>query len=112
MASKLLRRLPKSRAFFEADGPLKLVQQRCYCASVIPPLNEPLPNTSSIPKTSNLVAKVGGRDLKTTTLSNGLKVASEDCFGQFGTVGGEYVFFDAMYNTTLNYSWRILASLA
>lgn len=36
-------------------------------------------------------------DTHVTTLDNGLKVASENKFGQFCTVGGEYGSNDAMY---------------
>ena len=53
------------------------------------PLNEPLPNVGVRPASSPRVRPDSGSyETKITTLENGLKVASEESFGQFSTVGG------------------------
>ncbi|KZC07824.1 Mitochondrial-processing peptidase subunit alpha, partial [Dufourea novaeangliae] len=51
-----------------------------------PPLTEPIPN---LPKAVYATTKEEHQITKVTTLSNGLRVASENRFGQFCTVGGE-----------------------
>ena len=60
-------------------------QRRALCS--LPPLNEPI-ETSNIIK-NPLKAPVQNETVKITTLSNGLKVASENSFGQFSTIGGK-----------------------
>ncbi|KAJ6642391.1 Mitochondrial-processing peptidase subunit alpha [Pseudolycoriella hygida] len=50
----------------------------------LPPLSEPLPN---LPPVTYAVAKPEYDQTQVTTLSNGLRVASENRFGQFCTVG-------------------------
>ena len=68
------------------------LQKRLFSNGAIPPLNEPLPNMPAPPPDM-----VGGADWQNrhdhvthvTTLDNGIKVASEDSFGQFSTVGGK-----------------------
>ena len=52
-----------------------------------PPLSQPLPN---LPTPVYSTAKREDQETKITTLSNGLKVATEDYFGQFCTIGGKY----------------------
>ena len=53
------------------------------------PLSEPLPNAGVRPPTSpSARIDAGSYETRITTLENGLKVASEESFGQFSTVGG------------------------
>lgn len=52
-----------------------------------PPLTEPIPN---LPKAIYATAKEEHQGTKVTVLSNGLKVASENRFGQFCTIGGKF----------------------
>jgi len=58
--------------------------------SSLPPLNEPLIiDTTDGHKIKGLKNITENKDeVKITTLSNGLKVASENSFGQFSTIGG------------------------
>lgn len=68
------------------------VQKRPLSNGTIPPLNHPLPNMTAPPP-----EMVSGTEWQNrhdhvthvTTLENGIKVASEDSFGQFSTVGGK-----------------------
>lgn len=63
---------------------------RVCSSSSVPPLNEPLPNLPDPP--SGVVEHVqwtrDHHETHVTTLENGIKVASEESFGQFSTVGG------------------------
>ena len=62
---------------------------RYFANGRVPPLNEALPGVPPAPP--NLAEHVTqGHQYKTqvTTLENGIKIASEDSFGQFSTVGG------------------------
>lgn len=53
------------------------------------PLSEPLPNVGvRLANLGNTSVTPVAYDTKITTLENGLKVASEESFGQFSTVGG------------------------
>lgn len=52
-----------------------------------PPLTKPIPN---LPKAVYATAKDEYQTTKVTVLSNGLRVASENRFGQFCTVGGKF----------------------
>lgn len=52
-----------------------------------PPLTEPVPN---LPKAIYATAKDEHQITKVSVLSNGLKVASENRYGQFCTVGGKF----------------------
>ena len=69
------------------------LQKRLLSNGTIPPLNEPLPNMPAPPPDM-----VGGADWQNrhdhvthvTELENGIRVASEDSFGQFSTVGGKF----------------------
>ena len=51
----------------------------------LPPLNQPLPG---LPEATYASIKDENHFTQVTTLSNGLRVASENRFGQFCTVGG------------------------
>lgn len=51
-----------------------------------PPLNEPL---KDLPPVTFASSQPGNAQTRITTLSNGLRVASEDRFGQFCSIGGE-----------------------
>lgn len=51
-----------------------------------PPLTEPIPN---LPKPIYSTAKEEHQTTQITILPNGLKVASENRFGQFCTIGGK-----------------------
>lgn len=65
------------------------ILNRSYSDSSIPPLNLPLENFDRSPSniTKTRVEADNRQGIKISTLSNGLKVASEDSFGQFCTVG-------------------------
>ena len=69
-------------------------RKRLLSNGAIPPLNEPLANMPAPPP--NMVSGTESwqnrHDHVThiTTLENGIKVASEDSFGQFSTVGGKF----------------------
>lgn len=54
-----------------------------------PPLSQPLPN---LPKAVYSDVNEENQTTQITVLSNGLRVASENRFGQFCTVGGNYPF--------------------
>ena len=64
------------------------------------PLNEPLPNVAVRPRSSPATSlDAVSYETKITTLENGLKVASEESFGQFSTVGGLYHRFVLFFFT-------------
>ena len=74
-----------------------LSKQQCTCRltsfysseSKGVPLSEPLPDVEVRPPSSpDSHVDVCSYETKITTLENGLKVASEESFGQFSTVGG------------------------
>jgi hypothetical protein len=77
--SKLLRRYPRV-----------VVPRRSYVNSDVPPLDQPLLNLP--PPPDGVVEHVkwsrDHHETYVTTLENGIKVASEESFGQFSTVGG------------------------
>ena len=79
-ASKLLRRYQGTS-----------VLCRFCSSSNVPPLDQPL--TKLAPPPSGVVEHVqwtrDHHETHVTTLNNGIKVASEESFGQFSTVGGE-----------------------
>lgn len=54
-------------------------------ANRFPPLTEPVPN---LPQPIYATVKSEDHITQITTLDNGLKVASENRFGQFCTIGG------------------------
>lgn len=56
----------------------------------LPPLSEPL---TDLPPVQYAKPRTEQRETIVTTLSNGLKVASETRFGQFCTIGGEFPTF-------------------
>lgn len=61
-----------------------------------PPLTEPVTN---LPKAVYATTKDEHQTTKVTVLSNGLRVASENRFGQFCTVGGELnKFLEQIFN--------------
>ena len=63
--------------------------KKCYSSeSREVPLSEPLPNVGVRPPSSPGAPVGGAYETRITTLENGLKVASEESFGQFSTVGG------------------------
>jgi hypothetical protein len=51
------------------------------------PLSQPLPN---FPQAKHAIINTHTYDTNVTTLDNGLKVATENKFGEFCTVGGKY----------------------
>lgn len=55
----------------------------------VPPLSEALPG---LPTPIFSSAKIEDQVTQISTLSNGIRVASEQGFGQFCTVGGETLF--------------------
>lgn len=60
----------------------------------LPPLNEPLPG---LPEATYASIKDENHLTQVTTLANGLRVASENRFGQFCTVGGIQIFIKIMH---------------
>lgn len=64
-----------------ADGPTG------SSVTPLPPLSEAMPNLTPVTYTS---AKSEDYFTEITTLSNGLRVASEKKFGQFCTAGGNF----------------------
>lgn len=56
-------------------------------ASKVTPLSDPLPG---LPKPIFASADSGSHETKVTVLENGLRVASENRFGKFCTVGGKH----------------------
>ncbi|XP_020612289.1 mitochondrial-processing peptidase subunit alpha-like [Orbicella faveolata] len=68
----------------------RALQKRLFSNGAIPPLNEPLPNMPAPAPDMVCGADWQNRHdhvTHVTTLDNGIKVASEDSFGQFSTVG-------------------------
>ncbi len=68
-----------------------LGNRRNYCDNAVPPLNVPLSGMNHVKEglnSRNDRLKSGG--VQVTQLSNGVKVASEDSFGPFCTVGGMF----------------------
>lgn len=67
------------------------MSSRVCSSSSVPPLDQPLPNLAEPP--SGVVEHVhwtrDHHETHVTTLDNGIKVASEESFGQFSTVGGK-----------------------
>lgn len=55
--------------------------------TLLPPLSESLPN---LPPIEYATVRPEHNQTQVTILSNGLKVASENRFGQFCTVGGNF----------------------
>ena len=67
-----------------------VIRSRGFANGDVPPLNEPLPNLPAPPPNvvHGHVTKDSCPGTQITTLENGIKVASEESFGQFSTVGG------------------------
>ena len=66
-------------------------KRSCSSGPTVPPLNVALPGVSSDnAKNGNLTSRnsLALEGVKVTTLSNGIKVASEKSFGPFCTLGG------------------------
>jgi len=59
--------------------------RRCYCA--LPSLKVSIPDTRNRSRIDSTNSLLGTHDLQVTTLSNGIRVASENSFGQFCTIG-------------------------
>lgn len=69
----------------------------------LPPLSEPI---SDLPPVQYATVKPEQNTTQVTTLSNGLRVASENRFGQFCTIGGETnLYFPSYYIYLLNISF-------
>lgn len=67
----------------------------------MPPMNEPV---EGLPKPIYASLKEEHQVTQVTTLSNGLKVASENRFGEFCTVGGKGIFvFRYLNNVYIGY---------
>jgi len=91
MASRiLLGNLRKSQSSFQRSSNHYLKNTLCT-KSIFPPLNVPLeissPEKPVIKPVYKKQSSANEETFKITTLSNGLKVASEDSFGQFCTIG-------------------------
>ena len=64
---------------------------KCFCSAVnSPPLNVPLEDRHDVVIKRKVVDGSSTSEVKISTLSNGIKVASEDSFGQFCTIGGRW----------------------
>ena len=89
MASKILTcKHMVTKNFRNLCKSCNLSKHQAY--SSLPPLNEPLiidTNDGNKVKQSRNITK-SNDEVKITKLSNGLKVASENSFGQFSTIGG------------------------
>ena len=68
------------------------LEQRCLFSTDVGgiPLNEPLPGVA-VRQPYDIVQN-SSYETSVTTLENGLKVATENSFGQFSTVGGKKSF--------------------
>ena len=89
----------------------RALQQRLFSNGAIPPLNEPLPNMPAPPPDMVCGADWQNRHdhvTHVTTLDNGIKVASEDSFGQFSTVGGK--LWISLARTDTDCLWRYRTS--
>lgn len=89
----------------------RALQQRLLSNGAIPPLNEPLPNMPAPPLDMVCGAVWQNRHdhvTHVTTLDNGIKVASEDSFGQFSTVGGK--LWISLARTDTDCLWRYRTS--
>jgi len=64
-----------------------------------PPLTEPIPN---LPKAVYSTAKEEHQTTQITVLPNGLRVASENRFGQFCTIGGKLSIISLFYINALD----------
>ena len=74
-----------------------VLSKRCLNGGIMPPLNEPLPNMPPPPTSMVCGTEWENRHdhlTHVTTLENGIKVASQDSFGQFSTVGGNFLCFE------------------
>ena len=69
------------------------LEQHCLFSTDVGgiPLNEPLPGVA-VRRPYDIVQN-SSYETSVTTLENGLKVATENSFGQFSTVGGKKDFF-------------------
>ena len=75
-----LKRSISSKKFYSSDA-------------TVPPLNIALPGVYSDNLENGNVSRKGGaacKEVQVTTLSNGVKVASEESFGPFCTLGGVF----------------------
>lgn len=100
MAARAAGALRQSRSYFCILAPFRIDSKkgalnalnfkRFYCDKALPPLTTPLNVAKDdFSKAGQVIipARGGRGEVKITTLSNGLKVASEDSFGQFCTIG-------------------------
>ena len=78
------------RSLLKKQQYIRTLRKFCSSESGGVPLNEPLPNVLVKPRSSLIPRDTTTYETKITTLENGLKVASEESFGQFSTVGGTY----------------------
>ena len=65
--------------------------RKCSSNTAVPPLNVALPGVAATPVDGTRKEKGKNRrenNVEITTLSNGIKVASEESFGPFCTLGG------------------------
>jgi len=74
------------RNFSSQRIPLDLKENHKKTVTSFPPLTESIPN---LPKAVYSTAKEEHQITHITVLPNGLKVASENRFGQFCTIGGK-----------------------
>jgi len=76
-----------------------LKDNRKKIVTPFPPLTEPIPN---LPKAVYSTAKEEHQTTQITVLPNGLRVASENRFGQFCTIGGELSIISLFYINVLD----------
>lgn len=87
------------RCNFSSQRIPDLKENRKKTVTAFPPLSEPIPN---LPKAVYSTAKEEHQTTQITVLPNGLKVASENRFGQFCTIGGELSMSLTLYQLALN----------
>lgn len=77
----------------------------------IPPLNVPLPGDASgqVVKNGSVTSSSSrvGNEVQVTILSNGVKVASEESFGPFCTLGGINQILRSLDYDNLSYAFRL-----
>ena len=76
-------------AFRNKHGSFSLLKRFCSAVNN-PPMNVPLEDKHDVVRKRKPGDGSSASEVKITTLSNGIKVASEDSFGQFCTIGGKW----------------------
>lgn len=89
MASGVTR-VVSSNVYKRAIFCIRTVSSRRF-STELPPLNQPLDGINETPtKFLKNHTPLDSSEVRVTTLSNGMKIASENSFGQFSTIGGMF----------------------